>query len=69
MVSFCVWTLRERLERNAADGVVQGVQAAQELHFCTLWAADNLHQFMGDFFVHCLQPFQVILKVVSSVCH
>jgi hypothetical protein len=38
---------------------MQAVQAAQELHICTLWAADSLHQFIGDFFVHCLQPFQV----------
>ena len=39
--------------------LVQAVQVARELRFCALWAADNLHQFIGQFFVCCLQPFQV----------
>lgn len=52
--------------------LVQAAQAAHELRFCTLWAADNLHQFIGQFFICCLQPFQVPalhLALLSWVQH
>ena len=42
---------------------MQAVQAARELQFCALWAADDLHQFIVQFFVCCLQPFQVPVRI------
>lgn len=55
-ISQYLWTLMQTIP-TGVKFVMQAVQAAQELRFGTLWAADNLHQFIGDFFIHCLQPF------------
>ena len=64
-ISQCLWTLMQTIS-TGVNLVMQAVQAAQELRFGTLWAADNLHQFIGDFFIHCLQPFQVNLTQWSA---